>query len=65
MNPLPLDFLISTLILFSSLWMSLLLARGSGTRVWDGDGNEYTDCLAEIAVDVCGHRPHVDNHKKR
>ena len=43
----------------------IVLARGSGTRVWDADGNEYIDCLAGIAVNVCGHRPHVDNHKKR
>ena len=33
----------------------ITLTRGSGTRVWDADGNEYIDCLAGIAVNVCGH----------
>lgn len=33
----------------------ITLTRGSGTRVWDADGREYIDCLAGIAVNVCGH----------
>jgi acetylornithine/N-succinyldiaminopimelate aminotransferase len=33
----------------------ITLTRGSGTRVWDADGREYLDCLAGIAVNVCGH----------
>ncbi|MEA1944041.1 MAG: acetylornithine transaminase [Euryarchaeota archaeon] len=33
----------------------IVLTRGSGTRVWDADGREYIDCLAGIAVNVCGH----------
>jgi acetylornithine/N-succinyldiaminopimelate aminotransferase len=31
------------------------LVRGSGTRVWDEDGNEYLDMLAGIAVNALGH----------
>ena len=33
----------------------ITLTRGSGTRVWDSEGREYIDCLAGIAVNVCGH----------
>lgn len=33
----------------------ILITRGSGTRVWDSDGREYIDCVAGIAVNVCGH----------
>ncbi|MCK5109047.1 MAG: aminotransferase class III-fold pyridoxal phosphate-dependent enzyme, partial [Methanosarcinales archaeon] len=33
----------------------LHLTRGSGCRVWDAEDNEYLDCLAGIAVNVCGH----------
>lgn len=31
------------------------LVRGSGVRVWDGEGNEYLDMLAGIAVNAVGH----------
>ena len=31
------------------------LTRGSGCQVWDAEGKEYIDCLAGIAVNVCGH----------
>ncbi|HDN65865.1 MAG TPA: acetylornithine transaminase [Methanosarcinales archaeon] len=31
------------------------ITRGSGCRVWDAEGKEYLDCLAGIAVNVCGH----------
>jgi acetylornithine/N-succinyldiaminopimelate aminotransferase len=31
------------------------LVRGAGCRVWDADGQEYTDLLAGIAVSALGH----------
>lgn len=34
---------------------ALTLVRGEGSRVWDADGNQYTDLLAGIAVNVLGH----------
>jgi len=33
----------------------LELVRGSGSRVWDSDGNEYVDLIAGIAVNALGH----------
>ena len=33
----------------------ITLTRGSGARVWDSEGNEYIDCIAGVAVNVCGH----------
>ena len=33
----------------------LVLARGSGCRVWDADGRDYLDLLAGIAVSSLGH----------
>ncbi|MGI8645724.1 MAG: acetylornithine transaminase [Nocardioides sp.] len=33
----------------------LMLARGSGARVWDLDGREYVDLLGGIAVNALGH----------
>ncbi len=33
----------------------LMLARGSGARVWDVDGREYLDLVAGIAVNSLGH----------
>ncbi len=33
----------------------LTLVRGSGTRVWDEEGNEYLDLLGGIAVNSLGH----------
>lgn len=33
----------------------LLLTRGDGCYVWDGDGKEYLDFLAGIAVNALGH----------
>jgi acetylornithine/N-succinyldiaminopimelate aminotransferase len=33
----------------------LALNRGQGTRVWDGEGREYLDFLAGIAVNALGH----------
>ena len=33
----------------------LMLARGSGARVWDTEGREYIDLLGGIAVNVLGH----------
>lgn len=32
-----------------------ILVRGEGARVWDADGNAYTDLLAGIAVNALGH----------
>ncbi|MBG6083738.1 acetylornithine transaminase [Zhihengliuella flava] len=32
-----------------------VLVRGSGTKVWDADGKQYTDLLAGIAVNALGH----------
>jgi predicted acetylornithine/succinylornithine family transaminase len=29
--------------------------RGSGSRLWDADGNEYLDCLTGISVSSVGH----------
>lgn len=33
----------------------VMLARGSGSRVWDVDGREYVDLIAGIAVNALGH----------
>ncbi|NOQ29054.1 MAG: acetylornithine/succinylornithine family transaminase, partial [Methanosarcinales archaeon] len=33
----------------------ITLTRGSGARVWDAEGREYIDCIAGVAVNVCGH----------
>ena len=33
----------------------IAVARGSGSRVWDVDGNEYLDLIAGIAVSSLGH----------
>jgi len=33
----------------------VMLVRGSGSRVWDTDGNEYVDLIAGIAVNALGH----------
>ncbi|MEZ5092523.1 acetylornithine transaminase [Nocardioides sp.] len=33
----------------------LVLARGSGARVWDADGKEYLDLFGGIAVNALGH----------
>ena len=33
----------------------LRFARGEGVRLWDGDGNEYIDFAAGIAVNALGH----------
>ncbi len=33
----------------------IALVRGQGARVWDGDGTEYVDFLAGIAVNSLGH----------
>jgi acetylornithine aminotransferase len=33
----------------------LVLTRGEGAHVWDGDGNEYVDLLGGIAVNTLGH----------
>ncbi len=33
----------------------LALVRGEGCRVWDADGQEYTDLIAGIAVSSLGH----------
>jgi acetylornithine/N-succinyldiaminopimelate aminotransferase len=35
--------------------LPLELTRGAGTRVWDGEGNEYLDFLAGISVLNVGH----------
>jgi acetylornithine/N-succinyldiaminopimelate aminotransferase len=34
---------------------SMQIVRGSGSTVWDADGNEYIDCVAGIAVCSTGH----------
>ncbi len=33
----------------------IMIRRGSGSRVWDDEGNEYIDCVAGIAVCSTGH----------
>ena len=33
----------------------IMLVKGSGTKVWDSDGKEYTDFLAGVAVNLLGH----------
>lgn len=33
----------------------LAFVRGSGTKLWDAEGNEYLDCFAGIAVANLGH----------
>ena len=33
----------------------VVLERGSGTRVWDVDGNEYLDFVGGVAVNILGH----------
>ncbi|WP_406662616.1 acetylornithine transaminase [Methanolobus sp. ZRKC3] len=33
----------------------IVLSKGSGSRVWDVNGNEYIDCVAGIAVNNIGH----------
>ena len=33
----------------------IVLERGSGTRVWDVDGNEYLDFVGGVAVNILGH----------
>ncbi|MDD1661295.1 MAG: acetylornithine/succinylornithine family transaminase [Methanomicrobiales archaeon] len=33
----------------------LKIVRGAGAKVWDGQGNEYIDCVAGIAVASTGH----------
>jgi len=33
----------------------LFIVRGSGARVWDGDGKEYLDFVAGVAVNNVGH----------
>jgi len=44
----------------------VLIARGSGARVWDQDGREYIDFVAGIAVNNVGHcHPRVVEAIKR
>jgi acetylornithine/N-succinyldiaminopimelate aminotransferase len=33
----------------------IMIARGSGSTVWDAEGNEYIDCVAGIAICSTGH----------
>jgi acetylornithine/N-succinyldiaminopimelate aminotransferase len=33
----------------------IMIERGSGSKVWDAEGNEYIDCVAGIAVCSTGH----------
>jgi acetylornithine/succinyldiaminopimelate/putrescine aminotransferase len=33
----------------------LALVRGAGAKLWDADGNEYTDFVGGIAVNALGH----------
>ena len=33
----------------------IMIKRGSGSKVWDAEGNEYIDCVAGIAVCSTGH----------
>jgi acetylornithine/N-succinyldiaminopimelate aminotransferase len=33
----------------------MMITRGSGSRVWDAEGNAYIDCVAGIAVCSTGH----------
>jgi len=50
-----------------ALYSGLAMARGSGSRLWDEDGNEYIDFIAGIAVGSVGHcHPHyVEALKKQ
>ncbi|MEO8907318.1 MAG: acetylornithine transaminase [Microbacteriaceae bacterium] len=44
-----------TSIMRSLAMPQLLLTRGEGCYVWDGDGKQYLDFLAGIAVNALGH----------
>ncbi len=35
--------------------LPLAIVKGEGCRVWDGDGKEYLDFVAGIAVNSVGH----------
>ncbi len=49
-----------------ALYSGLAMARGSGSRLWDEDGNEYIDFIAGIAVGSIGHcHPHYVEALKR
>ena len=49
-----------------ALYSGLAMARGSGCRLWDEDGNEYIDFIAGIAVGSIGHcHPHYVEALKR
>ena len=49
-----------------ALYSGLAMARGSGSRLWDEDGNEYIDFFAGIAVGSVGHcHPHYVEALKR
>src|SRR4029077_11236585 len=49
-----------------ALYSELAMARGSGSRLWDEDGNEYIDFIAGIAVGSIGHcHPHYVEALKR
>jgi 4-aminobutyrate aminotransferase-like enzyme len=49
-----------------ALYSGLAMARGSGSRLWDEDGNEYIDFIAGIAVGSVGHcHPHYVEALKR
>jgi 4-aminobutyrate aminotransferase-like enzyme len=49
-----------------ALYSGLAMARGSGTTLWDEDGNEYIDFIAGIAVGSVGHcHPHYVEALKR
>src|SRR6185295_20397524 len=42
-----------------ALYSGLAMARGSGCRLWDEDGNEYIDFISGIGVGSIGHcHPH-------
>jgi len=43
----------------------VLLKKGAGMRLWDVDGNRYTDFTACFGVAALGHRPKVALHAMR
>ena len=45
----------STVMMHNYATPPVRLVRGRGVRVWDGDGTEYLDMLAGIAVNALGH----------
>lgn len=39
----------------SNLQQNIFFSRGSGSRLWDVDGNEYIDCVVNMGALILGH----------